>query len=104
MSEMSGTILRIYCSEQSRAVDGKQPLYEQLVEEARDAKLAGATVFRRSLGYGARHTLHTEKILQLSSDLPVVVKIVDRTERIESFRRKMQARQHAAHGLFSQTE
>jgi len=86
MNDKNGSILRVYCSEQSHAPGSEKPLYEVLVEAAREAGLAGATVFRGSMGYGAHHTLHTEKILQLSSDLPVVVEFIDRKEAIEAFR------------------
>lgn len=92
MKESNGLILRVYCSEQSRAPDSEKPLYEVLVEAAREADLAGATVFRAAMGYGAHHTLHTEKILQLSSDLPVVVEIIDRKESIEAFRESIRER------------
>jgi len=62
-----------------------RPLYEWIVRAARENGLAGATVLRGLEGYGAASRLHTAKILRLSSDLPIVVEIVDSEEKIESF-------------------
>lgn len=76
-------LLRIFIGESDR-FDGK-PLYEAIVEEARRRGLAGATVLRGVLGYGVHSRLHTSKVLRLSEDLPMVVEIVDRKERIEAF-------------------
>jgi len=61
------------------------PLYEAIVRAAREAGLAGATVWRGMLGYGAASRLRSAKLLDLSSDLPIVVEIVDREERMEAF-------------------
>ena len=62
-----------------------RPLYEAIVEEARNRGLAGATVLRGTLGFGAHSRIHTAKILRLSEDLPMVVEIVDKPERIAEF-------------------
>jgi hypothetical protein len=62
-----------------------RPLYEVIVEEARKRGLAGATVLRGILGFGANSRIHTSKILRLSEDLPVVVEIVDAEDKIEAF-------------------
>jgi len=78
-----GCLLRIFIGESER-VDGK-PLYQRLVEEARTRGLAGATVWRGMMGYGANSVIHTSKILRLSQDLPVIVEIVDDRERLELF-------------------
>ena len=78
-----GHLLRIFVSESDRR-DGV-PLYEWLVRQAREHGLAGATVLRGLEGFGAHSRLHTAKILRLSSDLPIVIEIVDTRERIESF-------------------
>lgn len=75
-------LLRVYCGESDR-VDGR-PLYEVLVELARKHGAAGATVLRGMLGFGAGSLVHTAKLLRLSEDLPMVVEIVDRPERIEA--------------------
>jgi hypothetical protein len=76
-------LLRIFISERDR--HGGRPLHEAIVLEARRAGLAGATVLRGILGFGAGSRLHASKILELSEDLPLVVEIVDRPERIEAF-------------------
>jgi PII-like signaling protein len=62
-----------------------RPLYEAIVSTAREHHLAGATVLRGYLGYGAHSRIHTAKILRLSEDLPIVVEIVDEPEKIEAF-------------------
>ena len=77
------TLLRIYLGESDRFEH--QPLYEALVMKARELHLAGATVLRGPLGYGASSRLHSAKILRLSMDLPVVIEIVDSQEKIEAF-------------------
>jgi len=76
-------LLRIFIGELDK-YHGK-PLYEAIVEEARKQNLGGATVFRGILGYGAHSRMHTAKILRLSEDLPIVIEIVDSTEKIEAF-------------------
>ncbi len=78
-----GQLLRIFIGETDKH-EGL-PLYEWLVREARKDGLAGATVFRGIAGFGANSRIHTANILRLSLDLPVVVEIVDRAERIEAF-------------------
>jgi PII-like signaling protein len=76
-------LLRIYLGESDRS--GSLPLYEALVLKAREMKLAGATVLRGPMGFGRNSHLHTAKILQLSSDLPMLLEIVDEEERIRAF-------------------
>jgi PII-like signaling protein len=78
-----GQILRIYIGESDRC--HHEPLYEAIVMKAREMKLAGATVLRGAMGFGASSHLHTAKILRLSMDLPVVIEIVDTREKIASF-------------------
>jgi len=78
-----GALLRIFVGESDRH-DGK-PLYEWLVTTARGHGLAGATVLRGIMGFGAHSRMHTAKILRLSEDLPIVVEIVDTREKIEAF-------------------
>ena len=78
-----GKLLRIFIGESDKH-EG-QPLFEWLVRQARQQGLAGATVLRGLEGFGAHSRLHTAKILRLSSDLPIVVEIVDTEEKIESF-------------------
>ena len=81
--EGEGTLLRIYIGELDKY--GHQPLYEVIVLKAREAGLAGATVLRGPMGFGAHSRLHTAKILRLSEDLPVLIEIVDKEERINAF-------------------
>lgn len=76
-------LLRIYVSENDK-YDGRS-LYEAIVEFARKDGLAGATVLRGALGFGAHHKIHTSKILRLSEDLPLVIEIVDTPENIKDF-------------------
>ncbi len=78
-----GKLLRIFIGENDK-YDG-HPLYEWIVLKAREHGLAGATVLRGLEGFGAHSRLHTAKILRLSSDLPIVIEIVDTEEKIESF-------------------
>ena len=73
-------MLKIFIGESDRH-NGK-PLYEQIVLKARELHLAGATVTRGILGFGASSRIHTSKILELSEDLPVVIEIVDTEENI----------------------
>ena len=76
-------MLRIFIGESDK-VDGK-PLHEVIVKEARKCGMAGATVLRGFLGFGASSRIHTSKVLRLSEDLPLVVEIVDAEEKIEEF-------------------
>lgn len=62
-----------------------KPLYAAIVELARSEGLAGATVTRGVMGFGAHSRIHTAGILSLSEDLPMVVTIVDKPERIDAF-------------------
>lgn len=79
-----GYLLRIFIGESDRH-DGK-PLYEWLVLQAREQELAGATVLRGVMGFGANtRVIHTFKIERLSEDLPMVVEIVDTKEKLEKF-------------------
>ncbi|MGM0610890.1 MAG: DUF190 domain-containing protein [Thermodesulfobacteriota bacterium] len=82
-------LLRIFIGENDKA-DGR-PLYKVLVEEAREQGLAGATVFRGMLGFGANSRIHTSQILRLSEDLPVVIEIVDSEEKINAFLPRLDA-------------
>jgi len=79
----SGQILRIYIGESDRW--HHEPLYEAIVFKAREAGLAGATVLRGAMGFGASSRLHTAKILRLSMDLPIVIEIVETPEKISNF-------------------
>jgi PII-like signaling protein len=76
-------LLRIYIGDGDK--HGHLPLYEAIVLKAREMHLAGATVLRSAMGYGSTSKLHTAKILQLSTDLPIVIEVVDLKERIDLF-------------------
>jgi hypothetical protein len=78
-----GYLLRIFIGESDR--HGGQPLYEWLVLKAREEGLAGATVLRGLMGFGAHSRLHTFKIERLSEDLPIVVEVVDSRDKLEKF-------------------
>lgn len=76
-------LLRIFIGESDKWHG--RPLYEVIVEEARKRGMAGATVLKGTLGFGADSRIHTAKILRLSEDLPLVIEIVDKPERIAEF-------------------
>lgn len=79
-----GYLLRIFIGESDHH-EGK-PLYEWIVLKAREQELAGATVLRGIMGFGANtRVIHTFKIERLSEDLPIVVEIVDTKEKLEKF-------------------
>lgn len=80
---LEALLLRIFIGESDKA-EGK-PLHEVIVERARRRGMAGATVLRGFLGFGAASRIHTSKVLRLSEDLPVVIEIVDAEARIEAF-------------------
>ncbi len=89
--EISGqaVLLRIFVGESDKI--GHLPLYETIVKEARDAGLAGATVLKGVLGYGATARIRTTKILDLSADLSMVIEIVDEDGKIEAFQHTLSA-------------
>ncbi len=76
-----GYLLRVFVGE-SDQWQGR-PVYESLVLKARELQLAGATVLRGPMGFGANSRLHTTKILRLSEDLPMIIEIVDSKEKID---------------------
>lgn len=77
------TLLRIFVGESDR--HHHRPVYEVIVEKARAAHLAGATVLRGPMGFGRSSRLHTSKILELSMDMSIVVEIVDKADKVDSF-------------------
>jgi PII-like signaling protein len=79
--EGEGQLLRVFVGESDRW-EGR-PLYEAIVRKVREKGLAGATVRRGMQGFGAHSRIHTTKILRLSEDLPIIIEIVDKAERIE---------------------
>jgi hypothetical protein len=80
-------LMRIFIGESDRA--GHRPVYEALIDLFRKEGFAGATVMRGIAGFGARSVYHTDKILRLSSDLPVVVEVVDSQERFDAIMPKI---------------
>jgi len=74
-------LLRIFVGESDRWQH--QPLYEAIVLKARELHLAGATVLRGPMGFGAASRIHTAKILRLSMDLPIVIEIVDTDDKVQ---------------------
>ncbi len=78
--EEDDLLVRIFISEREK-VHGT-PLYEYIVLKCREMGMAGATVTRGILGYGADRRLHTSKLVDLSDNLPVIVEIIDTEENI----------------------
>ncbi|MFN4261760.1 MAG: DUF190 domain-containing protein [Gemmataceae bacterium] len=77
-----GQLLRVFIGESDVWQD--EPLYRAIVLKAKELGLAGATVLRGAMGFGANSRLHTTKLLELSTDLPIVVEIVDSADKIQS--------------------
>jgi len=80
-----GVLLRIFIGESDREPGGDRPLYEAIVRRAREAHLAGATVLRGPMGFGRHSRVHTARLFELSTDLPIVIEIVDTEEKIDAF-------------------
>ena len=80
--EGTGLLVRIYIGESDQWHG--QPLYQAVVHLLRERGLAGATVLRGIEGFGAKQHLHTTRILSLSSDLPVLIEIVDQEDRLRA--------------------
>ena len=81
-------LLRIFVGESDKV--GQQPLYEAIVFEAKKQSLSGATVTRGIMGFGANSKVHTAKLFEISSDLPLVIEIVDTEEKIREFTKKVE--------------
>jgi PII-like signaling protein len=83
MNRLEGehTLMRIFIGESDRHQN--KPLYKVLLELFRQEGFAGATVLRGVAGFGARSVLHTDQLLRLSQDLPLVIEVVDTEEKIE---------------------
>jgi uncharacterized protein len=81
----NGVLLRIFIGESDREPGRDRPLFEAIVRRAREAHLAGATVLRGPMGFGRHSRMHTSKLLELSTDLPVVIEIADAEEKVEAF-------------------
>jgi PII-like signaling protein len=76
-------LLRIHVGEAEKS--GSKPLYEAIVLKAREMQLAGATVLRGPMGFGANSQIHSAKVLRLSVDLPIVIEIADAPDKINAF-------------------
>ena len=88
-------LLRIFVGESDKL--GQQPLYEAIVFEAKKQSLSGATVTRGIMGFGANSKVHTTKLFEISTDLPLVIEIVDTEEKIRQFTKNVEK-------LFEQTK
>ncbi len=82
-NQKDAKLLRIFIGEADK--HGHAPLHEVIVREARKLGLAGATAWRGILGFGASSRIRTSKVLDLSTDLPLVVEIADIEEKIDKF-------------------
>ena len=78
-----GQLLRIFIGENNRHAG--RPLYEWIVLQAKQMGLAGATVLRGVMGFGANSRIHTAKIMRLSEDMPIIIEIVDTPEKLSAF-------------------
>jgi len=92
-----GLILRIYVREEDR-FEGK-PLYKKVLEIAKDKGLAGATIFRAIMGYGPSRKIRSLSFADLSSNLPVMIEIVDTEEKIKAFLKEINGL--VKHGLLT---
>ncbi|MEP6465971.1 MAG: DUF190 domain-containing protein [Parafilimonas sp.] len=76
-------LLRIFVGEADKLAH--QPLYEAILFEARNQKLAGCTVMRGIMSFGASAHVHTAKLIEISQDLPLILEIVDHEDKINAF-------------------
>src|SRR5574341_1734393 len=83
MLPAAGYLLRIFIGESDR--HNSHLLHEWIVTKAKEEGLAGATVLRGMMGFGAHSRLHTFKIERLSQDLPIIIEIVDTRDKLEKF-------------------
>jgi PII-like signaling protein len=84
MTRFSGekVLMRIFIGESDKI--GHRPLYEELVEFFKKEGFAGATVLRGIAGFGAHSVFHSDKLLRLSLDLPIIVEVVESQEKIDA--------------------
>lgn len=83
VNDPNAKLLRIFLGESDK--HQQRPLFEAIVFEAKKQSLSGATVTRGIMGFGANSRIHTAKLFDISSDLPVIVEIVDTLEKINTF-------------------
>jgi len=86
--EQQAILLRIFVGEFDK--HGQTPLYEEIVHAAKRNGLAGATVLKGVMSFGANSRIHKSKILAISEDLPMVIEIVDKEEKIEAFKNELE--------------
>jgi len=89
MQNKTHSVLKIYASSTDRL--GPDLLYEAIVYRAKEAGISGATVFRGMMGYGLSSHIHSSKFWELTEKLPVVIELIDLTEKIDSFYRSIEA-------------
>jgi len=85
--EGKACIMKIYVGESDK-INGR-PLHEEIIFEARNSGMAGATATKGIMSFGASHSIHTMKIFAISGDLPMVIEIVDKKEKIKKFLKKV---------------
>ncbi|MCX5555481.1 DUF190 domain-containing protein [Streptomyces sp. NBC_00038] len=85
MTRLTGRALRVTIFIGENDTWHHRPLYTEIVHRAREAGIAGASVFRGIEGFGASSLIHTSRLLSLSEDLPVAIVIVDTEERVRDF-------------------
>lgn len=85
MTRLTGTALRVTIFIGESDLWHRKPLYSEIVHRAHAAGLAGASVLRGIEGFGASSLIHTQRLLSLSEDLPVVIVIVDEESRVRAF-------------------
>lgn len=81
--ETHSKLLRIFIGEMDKI--GHQPLYEAILFEAKKQELAGCTVLRGIMSFGASSRVHTAKLIDISTDLPIVIEIVDHEDKLNRF-------------------
>lgn len=86
LSEKTG-ILKIYVGESDKI--HHQPLYEEIIYEARNYGIAGATVFKGVMSFGGSHSIHAIKTMDLPAEMPVLIEIVDNIEVLDEFVKKI---------------
>lgn len=92
-----GLILKIYVREEDRWE--KTPLYKKILDLAKENGLAGATVFRAIMGYGPSREIRKLSFADLSSNLPIMIEIIDTEEKIKPFMEKLNG--YIQHGLIT---
>ena len=98
MRAEDGCLLRIFSGERDKHAG--RPLYEWIIAQAQEQQLAGATVYRGLMGFGAQtRVIHTFKIERLAEDLPIVFEVVDTSDRLKKFLTFLE--QHISTGLLA---